>query len=242
MGSHEDIVGRALRRRDLLVAVGGLSVAALWQAACGSGTSKSATTRTTPVPAAGSSAAATSCVLSREATAGPYYIANHLTRRDVTDGRPGLPLGLHVTVIDASTCKPIKGADVEIWHADAAGAYSGVGGNHKRFLRGHQKSDSKGSVLFDTIYPGWYMGRTPHIHVKVHVGGSVVHTGQLFFDDRTSAAIYRTASYKAHGQADTTNRSDGIYASAGGSRAKVRLTRRNGRQGFDGRVTVGVRA
>jgi protocatechuate 3,4-dioxygenase beta subunit len=243
MDSHDDILSRALRRRDLIVALGGLSVAALWQAACGSGASKSTSTGAGSAAATNAQdAAATSCVLSREATSGPYYIANHLTRRDVTDGRPGLPLGLHVTVINASTCKPIKGADVEIWHADALGDYSGVNGNTKRFLRGHQKSNSKGRVLFDTIYPGWYMGRTPHIHLKVHVGGSVVHTGQLFFDDTTSAAVYRTASYKSHGQADTTNGSDGIYASAGGSKAKVRLTRRHGRQGFDGRITVGVRA
>lgn len=243
MDSHEHILNRALRRRDLLVALGGLSVAALWQAACGSGTSKSASTGTTTTAATNAQdAAAASCILSREATAGPYYIPNHLTRRDVTDGRPGLPLGLHVTVINASTCKPIKGADVEIWHADASGAYSGVGGNHKRFLRGHQKSDSKGAVLFDTIYPGWYTGRTPHIHIKVHVGGSVVHTGQLFLADGTSAAVYRTARYRARGQADTTNGSDGIYASAGGSKATLRLARRHGRQGFDGRITVGVRA
>jgi protocatechuate 3,4-dioxygenase beta subunit len=242
MDAHEDLLTRALRRRELLVALGGLSVAALWQAACGSGDSNGASTQTTPAaPAGAQDAAATTCLLSREATAGPYYIPNHLTRRDVTDGRPGLPLGLHMTVINASTCKPIKGADVEIWHADASGAYSGVGGNHKRFLRGHQKSDSKGRVLFDTIYPGWYMGRTPHVHIKVHVGGAVVHTGQIFFDDRTSAAVYRTSGYKEHGQADTTNGADGIYASAGGSKAQARLVRRHGRRGFDGRITVGVR-
>jgi protocatechuate 3,4-dioxygenase beta subunit len=245
MNRHEDILGRALRRRDLLVALGGLGIAALWQAACGSDSSKSATTGRTGATATAADAqdiAATSCVLSREVTAGPYYIANHLRRRDITDGRPGLPLALHVTVVDATTCKRIKGADVEIWHADASGVYSGVGGNHKHFLRGHQKSDAKGRVLFNTIYPGWYMGRTPHIHMKVHVGGSVVHTGQLFFDDNTSAAVYRTAAYSSHGQAHTTNGSDGIYAQAGGSRAKVHLARRQGRRDFSGQITVGVRA
>jgi protocatechuate 3,4-dioxygenase beta subunit len=245
MNRHERMLSGPLRRRDLVVALGGLGVAALWQAACGSGSSKNATTARTGATSAAANAqdaAATSCVLSREVTAGPYYIAKHLTRRDITDGRPGLPVALHVTVIDATTCKPIKGADVEIWHADAAGVYSGVGGNYKHFLRGHQKSDAKGRVLFDTIYPGWYMGRTAHIHLKVHVGGSVVHTGQLFFDDKTSASVYRSAGYRSHGQADTTNRSDGIYAQAGGSRAKVHLARRQGRQGFSGRITVGVRA
>jgi protocatechuate 3,4-dioxygenase beta subunit len=244
MNRHEEILGRALRRRDLLVALGGLSAAALWQAACGSGSSESATTQGTGTETAtvnGQDAAAASCVLSREVTAGPYYVANHLTRRDITDGRPGLPLALHVTVVDATGCKPIKGADVEIWHADAAGVYSGVDGNHKHFLRGHQKSDAKGRVLFDTIYPGWYMGRTPHIHMKVHVGGSVVHTGQLFFADKTSATVYRTDGYRSHGQADTTNGSDGIYAQAGGGRARVRLARRQAGKGLSGRITVGVR-
>jgi protocatechuate 3,4-dioxygenase beta subunit len=244
MNAHEDMLSRALRRRELLLALGGLSVAALWQAACGSGGSKSATgtTGTAADTAANAQDAAVSCVLSREVTAGPYYVANHLTRRDITDGRSGLPLGLHIAVVDAGACKPIKGADVEIWHADALGVYSGVNGNSKRFLRGHQKSDSRGRVLFDTVYPGWYMGRTPHIHMKVHVRGSVVHTGQLFFDDRTSAAVYRTSSYRSHGQADTTNGSDSIYGAAGGSQAKVRLARRRGRKGFDGRITVGVRS
>src|SRR5205814_2025287 len=154
-------------------------VAALWQAACGSGDSKRAgasSSAGTTKRAVGGREAAVSCVLSSEVTAGPYYVANHLTRRNVTDGRTGVPLRLHLTVVDARTCKPIKGADVEIWHADALGVYSGVNGNTKHFLRGHQKSDARGRVRFDTIYPGWYMGRTPHIHLQVHVGGSVVHT------------------------------------------------------------------
>jgi hypothetical protein len=123
---------------------------------------------------------------------------------------------------------------------------SGGGGhatpnNSKRFLRGHQRSGSDGRVTFDTIYPGWYQGRAPHIHMKVHVGGSVVHTGQLFFSDSTSAAVYRTSAYRAHGEGFMTNGEDSIYAAAGGGRARVHLERRNGHRGFKGRITVGVR-
>jgi hypothetical protein len=76
----------------------------------------------------------------------------------------------------------------------------------------------------------------------VHVGGSVVHTGQLFFPDRTSDAVYRTSAYRSHGQPDTTNRQDSIYAAAGGSKAKVHLTRRRKHSGYKGRITVGVRS
>ena len=183
----------------------------------------------------------TTCLLAPEVTEGPYWIDNKLTRRDVREGKKGTPLLLELTIVNAKTCKAIRNADVEIWHADATGVYSGVNGNTKHFLRGHQKSDAQGRVLFDTIYPGWYMGRTTHIHLKVHVGGAVVHTGQLFFPDRTSGVVYRTASYRAHGEADTTNSADTIYAQAGGKKAQLRLSRRRDRSGFDGRIAVGVK-
>ena len=57
---------------------------------------------------------------------------------------------------------------------------------------------------FETIYPGWYLGRTPHIHLNVHVGGDEVHTGQLFFRDSVSREVYRTRHYRSHGQAAKT--------------------------------------
>lgn len=199
--------------------------------------------------------AAGTCVLSPEVTEGPYWIDNKLTRRDIRDDRPGLPLELVLTVQNAKTCSPIKGADVEIWHCDAVGVYSGYergsagapGGQHAspsdsdRYLRGHQRADADGRARFLTIYPGWYRGRTPHIHLKVHVGGSVVHTGQVFFDEKTTTAVYRHAPYRSHGQPDTSHAADMIYAQAGRSRANLRLTRRsNGRKGYRGSITLGV--
>ena len=218
-------------RREALLAVGGLGAGAVALQAARAGAIFA------PEPAA----AAASCVLAPEVTEGPYWIANHLTRRDITEGKAGIPLSLHLTVVDATTCKPIKGADVEIWHADAQGVYSGVQGNTGRFLRGHQRSDANGRVVFHTIYPGWYRGRTPHIHLKVHVGGSVVHTGQVFFRDATSDAVYRTSTYRSHGQADTTNARDNIYAQAGGSHALLKLTKRSSGKGYVGAITLGVK-
>jgi protocatechuate 3,4-dioxygenase beta subunit len=120
-----------------------------------------------------------------ELTEGPYYIEGEQIRRNITEGKAGVPLTLRLRVVDASTCKPIKGAAVDIWHADAGGVYSGFGGGarSRTFLRGIQRTDANGVAVFRTIYPGWYPGRAVHIHLKVHVGGSVVHTGQLFFPD-----------------------------------------------------------
>jgi protocatechuate 3,4-dioxygenase beta subunit len=172
-----------------------------------------------------------------ELTEGPYWVPNRLTRRDITENRPGIPLALRFVVQDASTCKPIQGADVELWHADNRGVYSGVAGSPStHFLRGHQKSNADGAVRFDTIYPGWYRGRTPHIHVKVHVDGDV-HTGQIFFPDATSARVYRTKHYAAHGQADTTNAEDSIYGDDG-RRTTLRLRRRSG--GYRATLALGV--
>jgi protocatechuate 3,4-dioxygenase beta subunit len=239
MTSHE----RLLRRREAFLALAGLGVTGALGA------------RASGVLGTPGAEAATTCVLSPEVTEGPYWIDNKLTRRDITEGRPGLPLELVLAVQNAKTCVAIKGADVEIWHCDAVGVYSGYengaggapGGQHAapsdshRYLRGHQKADANGRARFLTIYPGWYRGRTPHIHLKVHVGGSVVHTGQLFFDEKTTAAVYRHAPYKSHGQPDTSHAEDMIYAQAGSSRATVKLAgRSHARKGYRGSITLGV--
>ena len=122
-------------------------------------------------------AASVSCILTPEQTEGPYYIAGEKLRRNITDGRPGAPMQLRAFVVDATTCRPIKNAAVDIWHADAGGVYSGfgAGASNRTFMRGIQRTNAKGLALFRTVYPGWYQGRTVHIHVKVHVGGNVVH-------------------------------------------------------------------
>jgi protocatechuate 3,4-dioxygenase beta subunit len=181
------------------------------------------------------------CVLAPEQTEGPYYINNHLVRRNITEGKAGTPLQLRMTVVNATTCKPIRGATVEIWHADALGNYSGFGsgGGDGRFLRGGQVTNSAGVATIDTIYPGWYRGRTVHIHVKVHAGGRVVHTGQLFFPDATSDAAYRRAPYSRRGARDVRNSQDGIYGQ-GGKRSTLALGKRG--SGYVGRITMGIKA
>jgi protocatechuate 3,4-dioxygenase beta subunit len=219
---------RHLRRREALALFGGTLAAPL----LGCGTAGSATGE-----------AATTCILSPEVTEGPYWIDGTLTRRNITEGRRGLPLILDLSVVNAKTCSPIAKADVEIWHCDAVGEYSGFDGasSATRYLRGHQKSDAQGELRFVTIYPGWYRGRTPHIHLKVHVGGDVVHTGQLFMSEKTTAAVYRHAPYSSHGQPDTSHASDNIYAQAGGSKSTLKLRRRaSGKSGYAGTITLGV--
>jgi len=184
---------------------------------------------------------AAQCVLTPELTEGPYYIAGEKLRRDIREGHPGALLALRLGIVNASTCKPIKGAAVDIWHADAAGNYSGFGGGaaSRTFLRGVQKTDKNGLAVFTTIYPGWYRGRAVHIHVKVHVGGNVVHTGQIFFSDALTAAVYKKAPYAARGAPDMTNAQDMIFVN-GGKRGLMNVKKSG--SGYVGAMSMGVHA
>ena len=172
---------------------------------------------TTPSGNAAIESGAVQCVLTPELTEGPYYIAGEKLRRDIRDGHPGTLLTLRLSVLNASTCKPIKGAAVDIWHADAAGNYSGFGGGaaSRTFMRGIQKTDADGLALFTTVYPGWYQGRAVHIHVKVHVGGNVVHTGQFFFPDAITRQAYLARPYAARGNPDLPTAQASIFVNGG---------------------------
>jgi protocatechuate 3,4-dioxygenase beta subunit len=192
-----------------------------------------------------------SCVLSPEQTDGPYYISKEKVRSDITEHKPGTPLQLRLSVLDAASCKPITGATVDIWHCDAGGVYSGFvaastgagpdgGANKTTFLRGIQPSNARGAATFGTIYSGWYAGRTVHIHVKVHLGGTVVHTGQLYFMDALTDQVHGTGQYKSRASARTTrNSNDGIYANGG--RQPTLTMKCDGRGGFIGSIALGVR-
>lgn len=184
---------------------------------------------------------AVACVLTPELTEGPYFIAGEKVRRDIREGHPGTRLDLKLTVLNAKTCKPIRNAAVDIWHADAAGNYSGFGNStsNRTFMRGIQKTDANGVARFTTVYPGWYMGRTVHIHVKVHVGGAVVHTGQLFFTDTLTDKVFAAAPYASRGPRDTRNAQDSIYVNGG--RSSLLRVAKNG-SGYVGSIAMGVHA
>ncbi len=220
-----------ITRRGSLGRLGAGAIAALagWKAVEASGAG----------PAAVASGVV-SCVLAPEQAEGPFYVPGDKLRRNVTEGKPGVPLTLKLTVLDVSTCKPIKGAAVDIWHCDAGGVYSGTsqqGTEALTFLRGIQTTDAKGVATFKTIYPGWYPGRTVHIHVRVSLGGNVVHTGQLYFPDSVTDAVYKRSPYRSRPGRDPRNTGDSIYRN-GGSRSTLKL--RKVGTGYSGSITMGV--
>src|SRR5215203_5117097 len=174
-------------------------------------------------PAAVASGAVT-CVLTPELTEGPFYVDDQKLRRNITEGRPGVALTLRLAVVNASTCKAIKNAIVDIWHCDAFGAYSGVQGNSGTFMRGLQRTDANGVATFRTVYPGWYRGR-------------VVHTGQLFFPDSVTDTVYKRAPYNRRGTRDMRNSADSIFVNGG--RKSLLATAKSG-TGYVGSVRMGV--
>jgi uncharacterized protein (TIGR03437 family) len=168
-------------------------------------------------------------------TEGPYWVDEKLFRSDIrTDpatgtAREGAPLALTINVqnLGSGSCTPLVGAYVDIWHCDAKGIYSdeptynpgggtgNVNTSGQKFLRGYQITNENGSVTFTTIYPGWYTGRTVHIHIRVRTysGATVLSNfvSQIFFDEAINNAVLATPAYSRTGSRGTTNANDNIY-------------------------------
>ena len=165
------------------------------------------------------------CVLMPEQTPGPYYIESPI-RSDIREDRTGLRMELEIELVNVSSCNPIEGVTVEIWHCDDAGGYSGYGSElsraafdilmtipitrdgpgaippsePSRYLRGGQYTGKDGKVRFTTIFPGWYEPRACHIHMRVSKGDLRFLTTQLYFTDELTAEIYGShPSYVPHG-------------------------------------------
>jgi protocatechuate 3,4-dioxygenase beta subunit len=199
-----------------------------------------------PVPAA-----ALSCVVTPAETEGPFFVDERLDRSDLTLGAKrsavaeGVPLSLRIGVYDApgSACTPLAGAQVDVWHADASGAYSDVQALRtagETFLRGYQITDRGGLVAFKTIYPGWYSGRAIHIHFKVRTASSsgtsaYTFTSQIFMPESINDAVLAKPPYDRRGPRDTTNGRDSIYDRS------LLLALRPADKGYAGTFTVGLR-
>jgi protocatechuate 3,4-dioxygenase beta subunit len=185
-----------------------------------------------PDPFAMGPAGMAACTLYPAQTIGPCYAQMPPTRADISDGTLGLPVRLSFLLVRSSGCKPVPDATIDIWHSGSEGIYSAFatgticnpGSQNvmtKTFCRGVQTTDATGRVDFSTVFPGWYTGRTIHIHFTVRVGGRESVTSQLYFDDALSDEILAQGEYKARGKRDTTNASDGLFKSGGATAAQV---------------------
>jgi len=227
-------VGRLRRRREALAALGSAAILA-------------------GVPLRLHAQALPACIATPAQMEGPFFADTRLNRSDirsdpadksVKDGVP-LALTLRVSSVTAKGCLPLAGAMVDIWHCDAAGAYSDSDRSTagKGFLRGYQMTDGGGAARFTTIYPGWYPGRAVHIHFKVRVmaGPALGYefTSQLYFDNAVSDRVFARRPYSARGKPDTRNHDDGLFR-RGGTRLLVGLA--ESREGYAGEFSVGIMA
>jgi protocatechuate 3,4-dioxygenase beta subunit len=219
---------RKIDRRQALAAFGTVGLGALL-GACGSESDTNGAATAVPTTEGGTATVqpqsspspdtadlfgdAPSCTLTPELTEGPYYFDADSIRSDIREDRDGVRLRLAIRVRDADGCNPLPNAVVDIWHCDAGGVYSGFdAGEGERFLRGAQVTNADGIARFTTIYPGFYQGRTVHIHAKVHLDRTTVLTTQLFFDDDVTDAVYARAPYSERPGPDQRNDTDGIFA------------------------------
>ena len=216
--------GRVLSRREVLALLGatGFAVAARPLAAAERWAGAKPTDSAQPH----------GCVVRPEQTEGPYFVDERLQRSDIradsSDGRvrPGaaLALAFNVSRLAGSDCTPLAGALVDVWHCDALGIYSGVedpsfDARGSNAFRGYQITDAAGSARFTTIYPGWYSGRTVHIHFMIRSAPDVRpgfnFTSQLYFDDDLTDRVHALEPYTSKGMRNARNARDGIYRRGG---------------------------
>ena len=237
-------IGRVLTRREVLGLLGAGGTAAIL-AACAPGTASSASSAaatagtgssaTTGLATATAIVAASSlpgCVVRPAETEGPFFVDEKLLRSDIrpdpSDGsvREGAPLRITFAAakVTGNSCAPYPDLIVDVWHCDALGVYSDVSDPSastigRKFLRGYQVTDANGFATFTTVYPGWYQGRTVHIHFKIRADAAassgLEFTSQLFFDDTLTDKVHASQPYAQKGRRTVRNDADGIYATGG---------------------------
>jgi protocatechuate 3,4-dioxygenase beta subunit len=195
------------------------------------------------------------CVIRPEQTEGPYFVDEKLNRSDIRidpadkTNQPGVPfrLAFQVSRIEEGVCAPLSAAIVDVWHCNALGVYSDVRDRRfdargKKFLRGYQQTDANGHAEFLTIYPGWYEGRSVHIHFKIRTAGSGTRahefTSQLYFDEAVTDFVFRQAPYHSKQGHRTMNDADFLYRRGG---KDLLLTPKKSAQGYVAKFAIGLR-
>ena len=267
-GLQRDLLatGAAIDRRGILRlgARFGAVIGALQLVGCGntptSPTASLGSTTTTPPTSTGT------CSKINEETAGPYpgdgsngpnvLTSTGVVRSDIrssfagmTGIAQGVPLNIVLTIVSATTCAPLAGRAVYLWHCDREGRYSlyTQGATNQNYLRGIQETDGNGRLTFQSIYPGCYAGRWPHIHFEVYQSLSAsssarnnVATSQIALPKATNDLVYAVAGYEAsiRNAAQVTLASDMVFSD--GSALELATTSGDVTGGFTATLTVAI--
>ena len=214
MEHDDELEGTLFTRREALAVAGraGLTLAA------------------TGLPAAAATTGV-HLVASPSLTQGPFFVDERLKRSNLLAGstRPSIahavPLRLDLTLYASATREhfvPLPQAQIDLWHVDALGVYSdepqGLNPEDtrgERWLRGYQMTDAHGRVTFQTVFPGWYRGRTTHIHFKVRYlrdgKTPASFTSQFFVPDALADRVYASEPYRVRPAREMRNMGDKVY-------------------------------
>lgn len=161
----------------------------------------------------------TACVVSPAEVVGPFphKTPAELIKENIVGDRTGVPLLIKITVQNTKNdCATLEGVYVDLWQCDAKGNYSEYNGQiegdftDQHFLRGRQTTDTAGQASFISLYPGWYPGRAPHLHLEVKkTDETSLLVTQIAFPEDISETVYASAGY--NGAADTKNKKDGEF-------------------------------
>jgi protocatechuate 3,4-dioxygenase beta subunit len=203
-------------------------------------------------PVAGAAQPPETCVLTADSGEGPFYFDPTLVRSNIVDGHPGAPLAVDIEVVSVDGCEVLENARVDVWHADGQGLYSGydrqpgVGRGistdvrGQTFLRGTQFTSADGHVHFDTIYPSWYGGRTPHVHFKVFLSEREVIAGQIFFPDEVNDEVFSNwEPYRRYRERRTVFNKNDMFMVDGALQGAIADVER-GAEGYRARATLAV--
>ena len=172
-----------------------------------------------------------------------------------TTTAPGLPVSLTISVLNSNmSCDPLEGYAIYIWHCDSGGNYSiySSGLSNENYLRGVQVTDSNGQVTFETVFPGCYSGRYPHIHFEIYPGLSSatsytnsVLIGQMAMPSAVCTAVYNNVS--GYSQSVTnfsqvTTSTDNVFDSSTAAQIAQQTPSLSGdtTNGYTGTIVIGV--
>lgn len=226
-----------MKRKDFLrglglVGIGSLAIPIL--NACSKDDDSSETSTTTDTTsgtdaASGTGSTSGSCSVTSSETAGPFptITPSSLVKSNIVMDRTGVGFTINITIKNTNaSCAALKGALVDIWHCDKDGYYSEYGGTSMQtvnytamhFLRGRQTTDDNGLVTFTSIFPGWYSGRSTHIHVHIYnASGTSLLVTQIAFPEGTNSAVALVNASTANGYTKgmsgyTYNAADGVFS------------------------------
>jgi protocatechuate 3,4-dioxygenase beta subunit len=261
------------RRRMLkLLGLGGISAGLFTIVGCNpSGSSATgspaATSTASAATTVGGSAAAASCEVIPEETAGPFpgdgsngpdvLSQTGVVRKDIRSSfgsssgvAAGVPLAISLALEDGTDCAPLAGAAVYVWHCDRDGNYSlySQAAANENYLRGVQAAGDDGVVTFDSIFPACYQGRWPHIHFEVYPSletandeANKIATSQIALPKDVCDTVYATSGYEQSVQnlSGLSLQTDMVFRDDGGVRQLGTMTG-DVASGYAVRLTVPV--